>query len=232
MYVWMSGKGTQTDSCVSMRHSCQKTWESTVENGQQAKLRPRSSFSFKKKENRKTSKSVHWWLSHQRPVRVGLHCQARCDYHPWRQCSLTSGSLLGRSEVLRNLRHYLRAQSQGYHTTDRLEERSVERGSARRSSLKGRETTIVNQANTGTVSKATLGEPLRDGVERIIVWAFPSALIPFWTELNWYGHVIATTRLDCTGLHITILLITILSITIIMVYHFMCSFFVFLNGST
>ena len=32
--------------------------------------------------------SVHWWLSHQRPVRVGLYCQARCDYHPWRQCSL------------------------------------------------------------------------------------------------------------------------------------------------
>ena len=32
--------------------------------------------------------SVHRWLSHQRPVRVGLHCQARCDHHPWRQCSL------------------------------------------------------------------------------------------------------------------------------------------------
>ena len=30
----------------------------------------------------------HWWLSHQRPVRVGLHCQARRDYHRWRQCSL------------------------------------------------------------------------------------------------------------------------------------------------
>ena len=34
------------------------------------------------------------------------------------------------------MRHYLRAQSQGHHTTDRLEERGVERGSARRSSLK------------------------------------------------------------------------------------------------
>ena len=42
----------------------------------------------------------------------------------------TSGLLLGRSEVLRNLRHYLRtrAQSQGHHTIDRLEERGVERG--------------------------------------------------------------------------------------------------------
>ena len=46
---------------------------------------------------------------------------------------LTSGLLLGRSEVLRSLRHYLRAQSQGHHTIDRLEERGVERGSARRS---------------------------------------------------------------------------------------------------
>ena len=214
-----------------MRHSCQKTWESTVENGQQAKQSQRSSFSFKKTENRKTSNSVHWWLSHQRQVRVGLHCQARCDYHPWRQCSLTSGSLLGRSEVPRSLKHYLRAPSQWQHTIDRLEERGVGRGSARRSSLKGRETAIVNQANTGTVSKATLGEPLRDGVECIIVWAFPSAWIPFWTELNWYGHVIATTRLECTGLHITILLIiniTIISIIItiiIIVYHFMCCCF-------
>ena len=32
-----SGKGTQTVSGVSRRHSCQKTWQSTVENGQMAK---------------------------------------------------------------------------------------------------------------------------------------------------------------------------------------------------
>ena len=38
---------------------------------------------------------------------------------------------LRRSEVLRNVRHYLRAQSQGHHAIDRLEKRSVERGSAR-----------------------------------------------------------------------------------------------------
>ena len=50
----------------------------------------------------------------------------------------------------------------------------VERGSARRPSLNGR--AIVNQTNAGTVSKATLGTILRDGVERI--WAFPSAQIP------------------------------------------------------
>ena len=47
----------------------------------------RSSFLFKKIANTR-SHSVHWWLSHQRPVRVELHCQTRCNYHPWRQCSL------------------------------------------------------------------------------------------------------------------------------------------------
>ena len=89
------------------------------------------------------------------------------------KATLTSGSLLGRSEVLRSLRHYLRAQSQGHHTVDRPEERNVERGSARRSSLKGRERAIVNQTNIGTVSKATLGKLLRDEVE--CIWDFPSA---------------------------------------------------------
>ena len=78
--------------------------------------------------------------------------------------------------MLRSLRHYLRAQSQGHHTTDRLEERGVERGSARRSSVKGREKAIVSQTNIGTVSKATLWKLPRDGVE--LIWAFPSAQIP------------------------------------------------------
>ena len=40
------------------------------------------------------------------------------------------------SEVLRSLRYYLRAQSQGHHTIDHLEERGVERGSAIWSFLK------------------------------------------------------------------------------------------------
>ena len=79
------------------------------------------------------------------------------------KATITSGLLLGRSEVLRSLKHYLCAQSQGHHTIDRLEERSVERESARRSSLKGRERAIVNQTNIGTVSTATLGKLLRTG---------------------------------------------------------------------
>ena len=90
------------------------------------------------------------------------------------KATITSGSHLGRPEVLRNLRHYLRAQSQRHHTIDRLGERGVERGGARRSSLKGRERAIVNQTNIGTVSKAALGKPLRDGMGKRI-WAFPSA---------------------------------------------------------
>ena len=89
------------------------------------------------------------------------------------KATLTSGLLLGRSEVFRGLRHYLTTQSQGHHTIDRLEERDVERGSARRSSLKGRERAIVSQTNIETISKTTLGKLPRDGVERI--WAFPNA---------------------------------------------------------
>ena len=68
--------------------------------------------------------------------------------------AVANGLHFGRSEVLKSLRHYPRSQIQGYHT---MEERGVERGSARRSSLKGRERAMINQTNTGAVSKATLG---------------------------------------------------------------------------
>ena len=40
----------------------------------------------------------------------------------------------------------------GHHTIDRPEDRGVEKGSARWSSLKGQERATVNQTNTGTVS--------------------------------------------------------------------------------
>ena len=88
------------------------------------------------------------------------------------KATLTSCLLLGRSEVLRSLRHYLKAPSQGHHTIDRLEEKGVERGSARRSSLKGQERPIVSQTNIGTVSKASLRKLLRDEMEHIIM-GFP-----------------------------------------------------------
>ena len=72
--------------------------------------------------------------------------------------------------MFRSSRHYLWAQSQGHHTIDLLEEKGVERGSAGQSSLEGRERAIVNQMNTGTISKAMLEKLLSDGVERILAF--------------------------------------------------------------
>ena len=51
------------------------------------------------------------------------------------KAAITSSSLL-RSLVLRSLRHYMLAQSQGHHTINCLEERCVERGSTWQSFLK------------------------------------------------------------------------------------------------
>ena len=89
------------------------------------------------------------------PGHAGVNGNDRADRLAGK-AAFTRGLLLGRSEVLRSLRHYLRTQSRGHHTIDRLEEREVERGSARRHSLKGRERAIVSQTNIRTVSKATL----------------------------------------------------------------------------
>ena len=51
----------------------------------------------------------------------------------------------------------------------------MERGSARWSSLKGREKAIFDQMNIGTVSKAMLGKILTDKGGAHIIRAFPSA---------------------------------------------------------
>ena len=99
------------------------------------------------------------------PGHAGVKGNDRADRRA-SKATLTSGLFLGRSEVLKSLRLYLWAQSQGHHTIDRLEERGVERGSARRSSLKGRE----RPSSIRPVSKAPLGKRPRDGVERI--WVF------------------------------------------------------------
>ena len=65
-----------------------------------------------------------------RPGHAGVKGNDRADRLAGK-APITSGLLLGRSEVLMSLRHYLRAQSQGHHTIDRLEEKGVERASAR-----------------------------------------------------------------------------------------------------
>ena len=59
--------------------------------------------------------------------------------------------------MLRSLRHYPRAKNQRHHSTDRLEERDMKRGSARRSSLKERERSIVKKTNVETF-KGNVGE--------------------------------------------------------------------------
>ena len=57
-------------------------------------------------------------------------CTALSDGRVAGKAAITTGWRLGKSEVLRSLRHYMRAQSQGHHTVDCLEGRGVERGSA------------------------------------------------------------------------------------------------------
>ena len=86
------------------------------------------------------------------------------------EATVTGGLRFRRSEVLRSLRHYLWTQSQGQGT---IEERSIKR----RYSFSGRKRAIVNQTNSGTVSKATSVKLLKDG-----------------TELNWPGTELTSTR--------------------------------------
>ena len=69
---------------------------------------------------------------------------------------------------MRSLRHYLRTQSQGHHTIDRLEGGGIEKDRGRRSTLKRRETVIVIQTNSGTVSPATVEKLPKDEVERTV----------------------------------------------------------------
>ena len=75
--------------------------------------------------------------------------------------------------------HNLRAQCQGHHTINRLEERRRKRQKSKIYLETG--SLWIKNNNIGTVSKATLGKLLRDEVERI--WAFPKRL-----ELNWTGR--------------------------------------------
>ena len=89
---------------------------------------------------------------------------------------ITSGLQLGRAEVLRGLRYFLNTDKPEHHSIDRLKERGVEKGSDRHSTLQGRERSVFNQANVGTLSREALGRLLRDGAK--CVWAFPSATMP------------------------------------------------------
>ena len=83
--------------------------------------------------------------------------------------ALTSGGCRHRdilillSGMLGGLRKFLNIDRPEHHGIDRLKERGVEKGSGRHSTLQGRERSVFNQANIGTVSWAILGRLLRDG---------------------------------------------------------------------
>ena len=90
------------------------------------------------------------------------------------KATITCGLRLGRSKVLRSLRHYLRAQSQEHHTIELLAETGVERGSTRRDFFffKDEKGPSLVRRTLELFHKATLEKILRDGVERIIVVIF------------------------------------------------------------
>ena len=160
-------RNIRTDFDTTVRSFCQKTWESTVENGQKAKHIRKSSFSFMKSANCRISQCT--------PIGQGnpLHRQTAktSTDHKWpnvtsqewvsswiwmfsQPCSDTSGRGLLKSECWGA---HLWAQSRGpHHVIDRLENTDVERGGARHSSLEGQEMATINQTLTHVLSKAKL----------------------------------------------------------------------------
>ena len=88
---------------------------------------------------------------------------------------ITSGLQLGRAEVLRGLRNFLNMDRPEHHSTDRLKERGVEKGSGGHSTLQGRERSVFNQTNIDSVLMAALRGLLRGGA--VHVWASPSAVV-------------------------------------------------------
>ena len=90
------------------------------------------------------------------------------------KATLTSGLLLGRAEVLRSLKHCLRAQSQGHHTIYRLEERVVQRELALDDLLwkDGRGPSSVRRTLEPFQRRRSETSERRGGAH---IWAFPSA---------------------------------------------------------
>ena len=148
----------------------------------QIRLADARMMSFLKKQKHQKQLPLHSLRHMERNPRRFTFCSIQIDlwmYCPWHAAvkgnnwadRLTSKVTITKacvSEELRSLRHYhcLRAQSQGHHNIDCLEERGTERGSAL--PWKGEKgSSIASHTNTGTVSKATLGKLLRDGVECI-----------------------------------------------------------------
>ena len=101
------------------------------------------------------------------------------------KATLANGLLLGKSQALRSLKHYMQAQSQGHHPIDHLQERGVERESDWWSFLNGWERAIVNQIHEHlNRSKGKVGETSErpDGVHTGFSKHIDTILN--WTELN------------------------------------------------
>ena len=72
------------------------------------------------------------------PGHAGVNGNERADRLA-STADITSGLQLGRAGVLRGLRNFLNMDRPEHHSTDRLKERGVEKGSGRHSTLQGRE---------------------------------------------------------------------------------------------
>ena len=117
--------------------------------------------------------SWHHWDTYQVAVAL-LWLPPGCPFVAWcvyaghklmGKAAITSGLHLGRSEVLRSLRHYWWAQSQGqgHHTNNHLEEERKKRTYLTICLEK-----MINgycQTNNGTISEGKLGKFLRNGLE-------------------------------------------------------------------
>ena len=115
-------------------------------------------------------KEITWMYC---PGHAGVKGNERADRLAG-SATIQEGLLLGKSEVLRQLRQALQTSDQAHHhSIDRLQDRGVHKGSGRWSTRRGRDRAIFNQTSIGTISRTTLTKLLKDGAERI--WAFPSA---------------------------------------------------------
>ena len=101
---------------------------------------------------------------------------------------ITSGMKLGMAQVLRGLRSCLNMDRPEHHSIDHLMERGVEKGNCRHSTHQGRERSVFNQTNIGTVSRVTLGRLLRDRAEIIYImglYELYDAILSWNWNWNW-----------------------------------------------
>ena len=78
------------------------------------------------------------------PEQAGACRNERVD-RPAGTADITSSLQLGRTEVLRGLGNFLNVDRPEHHSTDRLKERGVGKGSGRHFTLQGRERSVFNQ---------------------------------------------------------------------------------------